>query len=50
MADAARDQAMFDAFARCLAVLASTRTQMLVREGNHRSDIDANAPWRRFNY
>ena len=44
MSDDARDQAMFEAFARCLAVLASTRTQMLVREGNHRSDVDANPP------
>jgi len=44
MPDSARDEAMFDAFARFLALLASTRTQMLVREGNHCSDVDANPP------
>ena len=44
MSDSAREEAMFEAFARCLAVLASTRTQMLVREGNYVSDVDANAP------
>lgn len=40
----ARDEAMLDCFARCVAMLASTRTQLIVREGNHVSDIDANPP------
>jgi hypothetical protein len=39
-----RDEAMLAAFARCVALLASTRTQMIVREGHHISDIDGNPP------
>ena len=39
-----RDEALFEAFARCIASLASTRTQLRVREGAHVSDVDANPP------
>jgi len=43
MADA-REEAMMDAFSRCVALLASTRTQLMVREGRHVSDIDGRPP------
>lgn len=44
MQDTARDQVIFESFARFVALLASTRTQMLVREGNHLSNVDTNPP------
>lgn len=42
--DEAREHAMMEAFSRFVATLAVTRTQLLVREGNHLSDVEANPP------
>ena len=39
-----REDAMLEAFSQFIASVASTRTQLLVREGNHLSDVEANPP------
>lgn len=42
--DSAHEEAILEAFSRCVALLASTRTQLMVREGRHVSDIDGRPP------